>query len=153
MMVRQRQALAELTLQLGGALPGSLDVEARAEDLQAQVIRFVDHQRGFVAHQHRRPATRRRRVQLGITITQGLGEYFEIPAEEMYGEPFGIPTPDELIFISWFTGGKCFAAGPRGIAAMAGCFISGPVTKPTRPTIIRRCSRSLPMRCIGRGLR
>jgi len=44
-------------------------------------------------------------------ISQGLGEYFEIPAEEMYGEPFGIPTPDELIFISWFTGGEVFRSG------------------------------------------
>jgi len=44
-------------------------------------------------------------------ITQGLGEYFEIPMEEMYGEPFGIPTPDELIFISWFTGGEVFRSG------------------------------------------
>jgi len=44
-------------------------------------------------------------------ITAGLGEYFEIPAEEMYGEPFGIPTPDELIFISWFTGGEVFRSG------------------------------------------
>ena len=26
-------------------------------------------------------------------ITTGIGEYFEIPAEEMYGEPFGIPSP------------------------------------------------------------
>lgn len=44
-------------------------------------------------------------------ITAGLGEYFEIPAEEMYGEPFGIPQPDELIFISWFTGGEVFRSG------------------------------------------
>ena len=44
-------------------------------------------------------------------ITQGLGEYFEIPAEEMYGEPFGIPEPDQLIFISWFTGGEVFRSG------------------------------------------
>ena len=44
-------------------------------------------------------------------IAQGLGAYFEIPAEEMYGEPFGIPTPDELIFISWFTGGEVFRSG------------------------------------------
>jgi len=44
-------------------------------------------------------------------ISQGIGEYFEIPAEEMYGEPFGIPTPDELIFISWFTGGEVFRSG------------------------------------------
>ena len=44
-------------------------------------------------------------------IAQGLGEYFEIPSEEMYGEPFGIPTPDELIFISWFSGGEVFRSG------------------------------------------
>jgi trehalose utilization protein len=44
-------------------------------------------------------------------IAQGVGEYFEIHAEEMYGEPFGIPTPDELIFISWFTGGEVFRSG------------------------------------------
>ncbi len=44
-------------------------------------------------------------------ITEGIGEHFEIPAEEMYGEPFGIPTPDELIFISWFTGGEVFRSG------------------------------------------
>ena len=44
-------------------------------------------------------------------ITQGLGEYFEIPTEEMYGEPFGIPEPDQLIFISWFTGGEVFRSG------------------------------------------
>ena len=44
-------------------------------------------------------------------ITCGIGDYFEIPAEEMYGEPFGIPAPDELIFISWFTGGEVFRSG------------------------------------------
>lgn len=44
-------------------------------------------------------------------ITRGLGEYFEIPSEEMYGEPFGIPEPDQLIFISWFSGGEVFRSG------------------------------------------
>lgn len=44
-------------------------------------------------------------------IAAGLGEYFEIAAEEMYGEPFGIPEPQELIFISWFTGGEVFRSG------------------------------------------
>jgi len=44
-------------------------------------------------------------------ITQGIGDYFEIPQEEMYGEPFGIPEPDQLIFISWFTGGEVFRSG------------------------------------------
>lgn len=44
-------------------------------------------------------------------ICKGVGPYFEIPQEEMYGEPFAIPTPDELLFISWFTGGEVFRSG------------------------------------------
>lgn len=44
-------------------------------------------------------------------IAAGLGEYFELPETEMYGERFDIPTPDELIFISWFQGGEVFRSG------------------------------------------
>lgn len=44
-------------------------------------------------------------------IAQGIGDHFVIPREEMYGEPFAIPSPDELIFISWFTGGEVFRSG------------------------------------------
>lgn len=44
-------------------------------------------------------------------IAAGIPAHFEIPAEEMYSEPFGIPDPDELIFISWFTGGEVFRSG------------------------------------------
>jgi len=44
-------------------------------------------------------------------IAAHLPQHFEIPAEEMYGEPFGIPEPEELIFISWFTGGEVFRSG------------------------------------------
>jgi trehalose utilization protein len=44
-------------------------------------------------------------------ITQGLGEYFELPHTEMYGERFDIPEPDKLIFISWFQGGEVFRSG------------------------------------------
>ena len=29
----------------------------------------------------------------------------------MYGEPFDIPQPDELIFIGWFDGGEVFRSG------------------------------------------
>ena len=29
----------------------------------------------------------------------------------MYGEPFGIPTPDELVFIGWFSYGNVFRSG------------------------------------------
>ena len=44
-------------------------------------------------------------------ITEGIGEYFELPNTEMYGERFCIPTPDKLIFISWFEGGEVFRSG------------------------------------------
>jgi trehalose utilization protein len=44
-------------------------------------------------------------------IAEGLGESFVIPHEEMYGEFFDIPTPDELVFISWFQGGEVFRSG------------------------------------------
>lgn len=44
-------------------------------------------------------------------IADGLGDYFEIPQEEMYGEPFGIPEPDSLVFVSWFQGGEVFRSG------------------------------------------
>ncbi|MCS7220648.1 MAG: ThuA domain-containing protein [Anaerolineae bacterium] len=44
-------------------------------------------------------------------IAEGLNEYFEIEHEEMYGEPFDIPQPDQLVFISWFQGGEVFRSG------------------------------------------
>ncbi len=50
-------------------------------------------------------------VNPGHPIAAGLPEYFEIPHEEMYGEHFDIPTPDELVFISWFAGGEVFRSG------------------------------------------
>jgi len=50
-------------------------------------------------------------VEAGHPITEGIGEYFELPHTEMYGERFDIPTPDKLIFISWFEGGEVFRSG------------------------------------------
>lgn len=44
-------------------------------------------------------------------IVAGIGEYIELSQEEMYGEHFDIPTPDELIFVSWFEGGEVFRSG------------------------------------------
>lgn len=44
-------------------------------------------------------------------IAAGLGEYIELPQEEMYGEHFDIPVPDELVFVSWFQGGEVFRSG------------------------------------------
>jgi len=44
-------------------------------------------------------------------ITEGIGECIELANEEMYGEHFDIPQPDELIFVSWFEGGEVFRSG------------------------------------------
>lgn len=44
-------------------------------------------------------------------IVEGVGEYIELEKEEMYGEHFDIPAPDELIFISWYPGGEVFRSG------------------------------------------
>jgi trehalose utilization protein len=50
-------------------------------------------------------------LEPGHPITQGIGDYIELPNTEMYGERFDIPTPDKLIFISWFEGGEVFRSG------------------------------------------
>ena len=44
-------------------------------------------------------------------IVEGLPDHFELPNTEMYGEPFGIPQPDQQVFISWFQGGEVFRSG------------------------------------------
>ncbi|MGO4375251.1 ThuA domain-containing protein [Paenibacillus sp. MCAF20] len=50
-------------------------------------------------------------IEHGHPIAEGLDQYIEIPKEEMYGERFEIPAPDELVFISWFEGGEVFRSG------------------------------------------
>jgi trehalose utilization protein len=47
----------------------------------------------------------------GHPIAQGIDRFFEIPQTEMYGEPFGIPAPEEMVFITWFEGGEVFRSG------------------------------------------
>ncbi len=48
----------------------------------------------------------------GHPILRGISEdYIELPATEMYGEHFDIPTPEELLLISWFEGGEVFRSG------------------------------------------
>ncbi|WP_309080672.1 ThuA domain-containing protein [Zhihengliuella sp.] len=44
-------------------------------------------------------------------IARGIPHPFVIPAQEMYGEQFDVPAPDELIFLSTFTGGEVFRSG------------------------------------------
>ena len=50
-------------------------------------------------------------VEPSHPITRGIDRYFTLPAEETYGEPFTIPTPDKLLFISSFSGGEVFRSG------------------------------------------
>lgn len=47
----------------------------------------------------------------GHPIAEGIPEQFVLDPEEMYGEYFDIPQPDELVFISWFKGGEVFRSG------------------------------------------
>lgn len=44
-------------------------------------------------------------------IAEGVEHPIVIEHQEMYGELFDIPTPDDLVFISSFTGGEVFRSG------------------------------------------
>jgi trehalose utilization protein len=44
-------------------------------------------------------------------IAAGVPESFVIPEQEMYGEFFDVPPPEQLIFVSSFTGGEVFRSG------------------------------------------
>ena len=44
-------------------------------------------------------------------ISRGIPHPFIIPAQEMYGEFFDVPAPDELVFLSTFSGGEVFRSG------------------------------------------
>ena len=50
-------------------------------------------------------------ASMGHPITEGIPEQFLIEKEEMYSEPFGIPEPDDTVFISWYEGGNVFRSG------------------------------------------
>ena len=50
-------------------------------------------------------------VEPAHPIADGVGECIVLPHTEMYGEPFGIPTPDKVVFMSWFQGGEVFRSG------------------------------------------
>ncbi len=44
-------------------------------------------------------------------IAKGIPDHFSLNREEMYGEQFDIPSPDEIIFLGWFAGGEVFRSG------------------------------------------
>lgn len=62
----------------------------------------------------------------GHPIAEGIDRFFELPQSEMYGEPFAIPTPDDLVFISWFAGGEVFRSGCTWRRGAGRIFFFGP---------------------------
>ena len=72
-------------------------------------------------------------VNPGHPIAKGIPPYFELEKEEMYGEFFDIPQPDELVFNGWFRGGELFRSGccwHRGLGKVF-YFQPGHETNPT----------------------
>ncbi len=50
-------------------------------------------------------------VAPGHPIARGVPQPIALPRHEMYGEFFDIPAPDELVFVSSFSGGEVFRSG------------------------------------------
>ncbi len=77
----------------------------------------------------------------GHPILKGIHDHFTLPAEEMYGECFHVPEPDETLLISTFDGGECFRSGityTRGVGRIF-YFRPGHETYPTYydPNVLR----------------
>lgn len=96
-------------------------------------------------------------VDPGHPIADGLPERLEIGLEEMYGEHFNIPQPDQLVMVSWFTGGEVFRSGccyHRGRGRVF-YFRPGHETYPTfhNPEVIRVISNAVKWATPGTGAR
>ena len=76
-------------------------------------------------------------------IAQGVDETFSLPQEEMYGEPFDVPNPDDVVFMSWFNGGEVSVPAAPGPAATARSSTSSRATSCTPLSPTRTSSRSL----------
>ncbi len=50
-------------------------------------------------------------VAPGHPIAEGIEQPLRIERQEMYGEFFDVPQPDELVFVSSFAGGEVFRSG------------------------------------------
>ena len=79
-------------------------------------------------------------------IAQGVGPYFELKDVEMYGEPFGIPNPDEVIFLGWYASGEVFRSGCTFHRENGKIFLPGHETfpiyyDPNVQTVIRNAVR------------
>jgi trehalose utilization protein len=59
-------------------------------------------------------------------IAAGVPHPIAIEASEMYGEPFDIPAPDELVFVSSYAGGEIFRGGACFTRGSGRIFYFGP---------------------------
>lgn len=81
-------------------------------------------------------------------IAAGVPQHFELP-EEMYGERFDIPAPDNLVMVSWFTGGEVFVAVVATTVVTVRSSTSAQVMRATRPTLTRMSAWSSPTAYAG----
>lgn len=79
--------------------------------------RLTGCQSGNLRWRENNERTRLWAIAPGHAILKDVPDTFVIPREETYGEPFGIPDPDRLIFLSWSPGGEVFRSGC--------CFVRG----------------------------
>ena len=81
-------------------------------------------------------------------IAQGIPASFDIPVEEMYGERFDIPEPDQLVFLGWFAGGEVFRSGCCWQRGLGNIFYFQPGHESTHvPTKMFSALSSTP--CVG----
>ena len=73
-------------------------------------------------------------VSPGHRIAEGIPPVFGIEAQEMYGEFFDIPQPDELVFISASPAARSFVPGAASTEAPGASSTSAPVTRITPST-------------------
>ncbi|HZW98570.1 MAG TPA: ThuA domain-containing protein [Trueperaceae bacterium] len=80
-------------------------------------------------------------LQPAHPILEGVPDHVELEQEEMYGERFDVPEPDELLMISWFQGGEVFRSlmtWRRGLGRVV-YFRPGHETYPTyHDPVVRR---------------
>lgn len=82
-------------------------------------------------------------------IARGIDRYFEIENAEMYGEPFAVPTPEDIVFISWFEGGEVFRSGCTWKRGNGKIFYFRPGHEAIPSIIIRMSGSFCGMQCAG----
>tara|TARA_A100001037_G_scaffold306085_1_gene349083 strand:- start:4132 stop:4863 length:732 start_codon:yes stop_codon:yes gene_type:complete len=66
-------------------------------------------------------------INPGHPIVQNLSnEYIEFPQSQIFGEPFDIPPPEDLVLISWNEGGEVFRSGCCWTRGNGKIFFLGP---------------------------